>query len=833
MTSTKIISFAFSGRIRRSIKSRLYSKILLSSRYYSDSSNKGTDLKLDDFFYWVQNSYQNLPANNQTIEDKKKDDLLHKNLENDSTQAIFLKPVAAKEEKKFTIIQDKNFNHQWFSQFKRGDVRELTLITKMLEDEKLLFSIPQLFQLLKSYQYLCYYREIHQLYTLYKPYTDLLLEDLPTDNKTKYKEYLEIFLKVEYKLKHYKICEELFSEYIQFSDVKTDMISIGLESFIQNNNIQLACQFYIQALNNPDTFLMNNKTLYLFLINLLKYSDISTMNFVFNLWIEKTTNNSNKYNQDEIHCPDTLILLLMHRAFIQANDMEGLKSFLNLPIVKSLEYINSAAFETIELSRKLKKSKIVSPGYINDTLINDQISKLTEKIKNEPRWIRKRIYYELIATFIDFGDFSKAINVVDKLEYDHELRYNRLYFPLLSTYFLKTGKFNSFLKFYEGIKNSQISDQIHLTDEILNQFWVAFNREYPSLLLEMRNELQLLLNREKYMKSLPWLHSFTESLSRDPKNRDMKPFWKSKNILLDYKKYGKVKNLLQENKIESIKEYILEDFRQGTRPHFSYIYSIFKLFAKYNQPSLSELSTHALKRYNYHIPLKYKILLLQQEINSIKNSSDDFISFYQIKQSVINKIQNFYSLNKEKFNFQNYIQLANLGTHIYKTPIILQIIQDSKDKLNKDNKLHWSLYYLTTLKVNAKLFRPNQFYEILKDWNTNIQNSIITKEDIRVIKRNIHLLDKQNEKFKIETELTPELRSKIDEEVKIFKQNYTERNITGLDKMKQIITFLESWLDKEVDFYLALKEKRKGELLSDSNNDLNIQDDEITVNSLH
>lgn len=168
--------------------------------------------------------------------------------------------------------------------------------------------------LFSTLQSLGRYFEIHTIYDAYKK--DIIILKEQCDPKT-YVSFIKMLLQSEHRLKNYELCEELFSEYIKYPRVHTNFIKIGLLTFLRNYNFQLAKEFYIQVLNNQETFPIDNRCFHSFFKEICKKGDLSMMKFVFNMWLEKC--------EGEKMLPLNATIFLMHKQFLIFKDTEGLQ----------------------------------------------------------------------------------------------------------------------------------------------------------------------------------------------------------------------------------------------------------------------------------------------------------------------------------------------------------------------------------------------------------------------------------------------------------------------------------------------------------------------------
>ena len=136
----------------------------------------------------------------------------------------------------------------------------------------------------------------------------------------------------EFRLRNFTICEGLFSECIKYSAMNSEVVEMGLVTFVKNKNLTLAKEFYAQALKDLETFPMTPHTLHAFTFEIFKSSDLPMMKRVIHLWLEELPNTE--------MIPLSRTFSLFHRLLLKNEDHEGLLKFLAHPTVQSLSLIH-------------------------------------------------------------------------------------------------------------------------------------------------------------------------------------------------------------------------------------------------------------------------------------------------------------------------------------------------------------------------------------------------------------------------------------------------------------------------------------------------------------
>lgn len=734
------------------------------------------------------------------------------------------------------MIPSKEFEKQWLKQFQKGDLRDVQIVLRMFNDAKLVFSLHQLSFLVKSLNFHLHYQEIHKLFVGYQKIMSTLIEnisELKEDEQLLVSELFETFLKTEEMFRNYDYCEEIFSYYIQASHIKPRMILIGLKSFIRNNNIQLAIQVYIQALENPDIFPMDKKVLYTFLVYLHKYSNFSTVKYVFNLWIEKKCSKDapTQYLNTPIisdeYLPDNTILSLMHKIYLHDNsNHEELQKFLEKPI--NSNYLKSPLYEMnclIKEAKSLKSNK--------RDAINDQLFTLLKKGQELSVIENNTMIHDILVFCVGQKDFSKAINAITFVENERKGQIDYKYCSIISSCFLQCGFFDLFFEYYKQLRAKDTSNYLHINENIISQYWTALVEAYPYLFNEIRNDFGILISKDEYKKIYPWLSHFSTSILKQSKSskrnqKNKKDYWISTNMYIDFERLKTIKSLLKENKEEEIKQYLTKELKQGTCPHFSFFYHLLDIFLTQQKKDLVKFLENTITHHTfYYIPLKYEILKLRHEIEHLKNlniqvqleNTNEELMFgqnypksvihSQLRDRVGNKLKKFYNKNKTEFNFQNYIQFSQIAIEGYRFDFAYSALENSENAINKNDRKQLHVFYLTKLRLQARSHDHSGFCETLTEWNHNSSADLLTRKAIKEVKRSIWYFNKKKKTLGDIYNFDPlVMNERLNTEQDKFIERYGQLRKKGLLQINIHLKFLKKWLDDDLKTHMKLYQEK-------------------------
>lgn len=706
------------------------------------------------------------------------------------------------EERLISIVSKEEYLRQWDSKFKLGDINIANLVILEIQKERKGFALSQLVILLESMNSRRMYYEIHEIYLAYKNYMPFLRN--LDHNKGAEHLFIEIMINAEANLKNFQLCESLFSEYIKYSDVKTQIISLGLRSFIENGNLQLAKEFFIQALKNPDTFVMTNNELYLFLRDLSKYNDFSSIKLVFYSWLTHKCEGTS-HSHDVI--PDFRSLSLVHRMFKLFNDESGLKELLSNHIVNKTGYENSVLYEITEFCQEIRNCKSPTSGLETQSKVEYFLLRLNSEILE-----RRNLYLSLLNAFVSARDINNLKYVMTKIRDDKDIPLSGIFHITIARYFVKRGLFDHLIEYYSSVLKKKGSRSLRLRIGHIQQLWDCTLRSFPILTREITNELKILLNNEKYIRNFPHLKSFLRETNKLVRKRTMGGYETYKSDLpeIDFERLGLLKSQIANGNIAGARSLILENMRQGISPQFNFYFSALKVCLDADLPSLAKVLDDSCSKHYHKIPLKVNILWLRYEIISkykrviLRSDSSSLSKLQPIKD----QIAEFERVHKDSMNFQNYLQLTQLSLYIGDYQLALTLIRESYHIIDDQDKQQWLMYYITALKISARLYRVEEFHRLLKEWNSNANAKWVSHGCIRQIKAFTKLFEKKQDRLEIKGDESLKLLTDIYIQIDLLVDKYVNYKFDGLNAMKKLIFFLRRWADLEIK-EIARSDKRK------------------------
>ncbi|CCD27253.1 Pet111p NDAI_0K00620 [Naumovozyma dairenensis CBS 421] len=536
----------------------------------------------------------------------------------------------------------------------------------------------------------------HKLYDSYRPYMDLLKQN----DSISYFEYISMMIKIEYKLKNFQTCEKLFSEYIQCNQPKQEILLVGLKSFIANNNIQLAKEFYIQVLTNEDNFPMTSWELYGFLKELDKYSDFTTIDWAFKLWIQLKC----KRTKDIKEIPNHKTLQLIHKAYLMTNDIVALKKFWELDAIKSSNYRKNILSEITEFIQNIYKNKpnTLANPYCNtipkDNTVNNKIenshlsagqieyflkklpndnalaknnSKLNYNNNNEEiSCTRYRFYEMLLKAYIKTNNLIQMKEILILVSDDEKLPSHEkpsLHF-LIFQLFMKNGSFKELYPYFRQLINE---DKLPLKPEYFFLVWECAIQSYPmewvkywsnlkKKLLTGNSDMNDAETTHSYISIFPWLNGFIKKYSQvyEKKINGSETINVSSLREDEFRNLEKFNASLKKKKYKECELIILNSIRDGKKPHFEFYYHILKRCLmksksdqihantiKYDMEEnvmLARLADDIIRNSYHYIPLKMDILWLRREIEvlfELNNPKTNSLKSVNFNTEILNQMR--------------------------------------------------------------------------------------------------------------------------------------------------------------------------------------------------
>lgn len=788
------------ARILRALE--LHSSIFVPySRRFSCLRPRNSQQSKDDITNWVKSSFNDPISIQQTT-----------SVENVQESALS-RPLY--HHSVVRIVPKEDYSRDWFYRFNSGDLDVVKEVLELATEKMTIFNFPQIVTLLRRLKYLRRNFEAHEIFCVYQSYLRHLCEN--DIDQAAYCDFLEIVLSVEDSLGNYKICEELFSEYIKFPNLSAKSITIGFRSFIENNNLQLAKEFYIQALKSPDTFPLSEKELISFLNDLGEHRDYKSVQTFFNLWLKKKSNDITGY------IPSRALLCLVHGMYRKNHNEGFLADFLSHEVVQKADYSHDVLFELNEFYYTLHCRHCWS-----QSKLESKISYFTVELRY-CKEKREEFYLFLLNFFVLTKDFTNIKFVLSLIQKDSVVKLRPKFHLAIARYFVNEGMLRDLMGYYSDVIKRRGADNLHLRISIIAQLYRCALLAYPILANDFSNEFMLLLNRDEYVRQFPRLKEFLNRLSR-VQPRGIKTAARYTGVLelspVDYERLEIFENCVNQGDLMGAKSFILEDLRRGIQPSFKLHYCVLQKFLKLQLPSLAKTLDELFLSMYQRNPIKLKILWLRygiiNEYEALRKSMEWIpLSKYRVLSS---KLLDFERHHQAVLDFVNYMQLTQICLQIREYELAVGLLQRGVVLINKNDKRHWQIYYMTALKLSARAYDVESFLKLLQEWNENSKASLISHNSLRQIKSYVKLFAKRTNRI-------PNYDENIGKEMfgacECLVHKYVNLKFEGLDAMHDLMNFLKNWLDLEMQSQKKLLNDRRAVLLARVSKEQNTIDNSI------
>lgn len=700
------------------------------------------------------------------------------------------------------IVSEEEYWDEWYLGFKLGDLNVVGLVLKKALKEKTLFKFAHIVTLLKSLKYLRRNHDAHEIFCAYKDYLAYLRQD---GDDEAYCDFLEVSLRVESTLSNYKICEELFSEYIKFPNLKAELITVGLRSFLENNNLQLAREFYIQALNNPDTFPMSSKELTELLRDLSRHGDCRSIQTFFDLWLKKKCTEGPESTK---YYPSYSLLSLIHRMYLRRNDENGLMHVLSREVVQKTGYQDDVLFELNEFFHILH-----CQGFILQSDMEAKIHYFITRLRFRKER-REEFYLFLLNSFVLSKDFTNLKYVLCLIQKDSDIELKPKFHLAIARYFVNQGMLHNLVEYYSDILKRGGPESLQLRVSVIDQLYRCASYAHPALTREIVNEFKVILNKDLYIPEFPQLRDFLKKLSRiqiKKGGNGSDEFGMINMSQIDYERLEIFQRFVSRRDLVGARLYILENLRRGTQPSLNFHYCILQKCLDLQLPSLGKTLDDLFSSTYQEIPVKLKILWLRYDIsnqyNSLLTHAEPF-SVSKVKV-LVSRLQDFERHHQSVLNFRNYMQLTQISLLIREYATAESLLQRAVSLMDERDKQQWQIYYMTSLKLAARVYDMDMFLRLIDEWVGNSKASWITHDCLRQVKSFVKLFAKRGDCIPNYDE---NLRLEIVSACERLVQKYTDLKFEGLDSMHALSKFLKDWLDMEMRYRAKLLRSRRAEL---------------------
>lgn len=699
------------------------------------------------------------------------------------------------------VVSKDAYLRDWHHRFAKADLRAVGLVIEGIRNKTMLFSLPHLMTLLRSLSQIKRYYEIHEIYRVLKECLPLS-SDKSTDASIK-QEFLRIVLQAEDNLGNYKLCEDLFSDYIKFPRLDRSSISIGLRSFLRNDNLQLAKQFFIQVLESPETFPITKKEFKSFLRELGYLGDLESMQFIFKLWVTKRCQGG----ETKTCCdPDYETLTLFHSLFLKYEDMTGLEEFLELEVVKRTGYQADIVFQVTEFCQALHRTKNEM-----ETPTTEKIDYFLTMLEGRPS-DRRNFYLSTLKALVMGDDFENIRHVIAKVQQDKEVHLDGSFHLTIARFFVRYGMLNHLIQYYSDVVLNQAAGRIRLKVSHVEQLWNCALQAYPSLTREITNELKVVLSKKQYVRALPRLQRVIDQTSKVRRCRIMggDEYYKSGLPQLDYVRLGNFESSINNHDVVNATNTLLESLKRGTKPHFNFYLCAIRKCLSFSLPELAKVLNDMLSK-RYKVPLKLSILWLRYDISSQYESTisqSEMLSFHKVPLLEA-QLREFERSHRESMNFQNYLQLSQVSMLIRDYNQGHLFLKEAANAIDKRSRQQWLMYYMTALKIAARLYKADDFLSLLRAWNQNSRAKLVTHGCIRQVKSYRKLFEKRVNHL---SDVNEETLTDISKEIELLVEKYVVLKFEGLNESRRLYALLQRWLDQEVKEHSRIERKRRKSL---------------------
>ncbi|EDO15934.1 hypothetical protein Kpol_480p21 [Vanderwaltozyma polyspora DSM 70294] len=688
------------------------------------------------------------------------------------------------------FISKSDFKENWELKFIEASRITVRQVKGLLVDKYDMFSPDQLLLLFKSLESYQDTYNMHELSVILLPQLNKF-----NGNSKAFQELLVTILRVEYKLKKYRICEHLFSECIKYPIKNPVIYRIGLNSFIENDNFHLANGFYIQALESPDIFPLTTKELFSFLLKLYEFKDLYSMERIFIQWLKKKCDK----NTPSEHDPTTNILSLMHRAYRNYGTDGEFQEFLENEYVNKLRYSETLQFKCTEFLTDLYEKE----EYENDITkkYEDSIA-LFGLLENLPAQ-KRGFYLALLNSAVKHNDFEFVKLLSQEMKKDNLINFGASYHLIVSEHFAKNGHINELLTYFNELVLQQEDSCVRLSPQQVLTFRDCLVKKYPILTREIHNELKTIITKPVYYEKIGWTISTDRDLSKLISYRAlggsqyMVPYLNH----VDYDRFLNFSKLIKERKIAEAKLSLTDIFQRNLKPSFNLCFMLFRLSIQNNFRILATIIDDYLRQCQNDIPISMKLLWLRNDVlgsqKSIASTTETSKFGLKNKKSMRwVEVENFSRNNVNSLNFTSYIQLSKISILLKNYSLASEFINKAFSKMDKKNEMNWASYYLVSLWKSTVTLNQKQFLNQLKEWNKNQNGNFITQGHLRRIKQYSTFFSKRSNYI---DNYDPNLDFEIKQEVEYLAERFVDYKFQGLNDIKRTCDILDKWLEKQVN----------------------------------
>ncbi|CAL9731964.1 protein Pet111p, mitochondrial [Monosporozyma unispora] len=663
-------------------------------------------------------------------------------------------------------VDETTFEIIWKNKFIEDDGEVADVVIKRLQFKRNIFKVSQLEHLISNLFQRNKFYYIDELYLVYKKYLGSIHSKI-NDDTDKYRTLIKHFIQVESQLKHYSECEELFAQYIKLNEMESRIVNLGLKSFVANNNIQLAKEFFIQIMkDNDNTFPLQSHDFKSFLKFLQHSYQYESIDYFIQMWIQFGKPLDNE--------------LLSYFHYIYLTNNNPMNDKLERFTTKQGKIFQSGYFESIQCEIITFYCDSIRKGNIN-TDIKHKLDELIIKETNTK--VRYWYHKTMLKLYVFFQDLKSIQEHLHLMVNDTGIKVDSNIYNVIANYFVNRGDLKNLIIFYDNLLHDRT---INLGSDIFYLILRCGMIAFPDGNFEiMITQLKKIMSKSHLdMKLLWWLVNFENRL----KLFNEKDRMQVKNNKL----YINFVNKIKGNLLIEARNLLYLYFQNETKQDQHLLYRMLKYCLSHNNSlQIAELIDKHIREDDYYYrknPLKLEILWLSYHI---KNGSEEDL---QVNKTRLQQLERNFDL---QLTSQNCLELTNLMLMVHDYSNAERLIRKSCEKIINDDKLQWTIYYMTSLKLAARTLDPEYFITTLQEWVTSPRPIVLLSKNKNQLQSYIKYFQKRSHQLKKDVILPPWQETVT----KLFKQLESrdlERQLRAKQDIQTMLDSMQQWIDQAI-----------------------------------
>ncbi|CCK72129.1 Pet111p KNAG_0J00460 [Huiozyma naganishii CBS 8797] len=639
-------------------------------------------------------------------------------------------------------VNDETFKIIWEEEFRDGDPGTAGIVIVRLKNRRTIFSTSQLLIL---FQGLKAKNNFYQMHGVYYAYRNYLKDEKFRENKSDYGQLIELIIQCEGALKNYWNCERFFSLYIKNGVFKPDTLLLGLKAFMINGNVQLAKEFFIQIVNNEDTFSFGTLELHQLLKFLLNRHDYGNIDFFFQMWNSKGRS------------LDFATLALVHRIYLKCSGGEItnnnlLNRFVSNERVQGTGYLQNLRSKLTVLYYNLFE--------LNDTSTLEHYN-IAVKTEGDVE-IQQEFFDTLLHYYVRRMDKPRIDMILSILDRETSLALQQRHYSMVAKYYVAKRDMASLVSFYD----KRIMDgEISLNRDVLYDICNCATRAYSQgVSTNFKTRVITLIHTDKrYMISNWWLRDIINYLDKNPRDTLLTEF-KSKLVQKD---------------MMGARDLFLERIRDELKPEFKIMFQMLKLCMNKDFEPLAKVIDSTMKRlYPGAIPLSVETLWLRYDILKLSDPS--------ARQTAVRSfLRNF----GPSLCYRDMINVSKLLIEVGVLQGAELLLLKCKAALGASNDpAQWSHYYMAYLKLATVKLNAPLFEQLLQECLANPAASDTNAGQLRA-----HI-----KYFAKRSPQGPEQSQKLRQLVHAKSVQSQQRRRDSKKQLAQVLTTMDRWLRSSI-----------------------------------